>query len=357
MPKHLSALFLILALLVPHLEAWGEQLKVGVAGAEPFVIHGEPLDGLSVAIWKELAKLSELDYELKAYPNVAEVLAAVEAGELDVAIGPISITAQRAEQVDFTQPYYRSNLGLLGPVKKHNVIVALEPFFSFTFLYALGVLLLILAFVGTLVTLAERRANPEHFGKGLSGLGDGMWFAIVTMTTVGYGDKSPVTPLGRFFSAVWMLVATISFSTLTAGIATTFTLTNLQNTEITSPEMLKNRTVGVVAGSTGAQVASDFGASVIPKTNLHEAVSLLLENKVQAVVFDHPALKYYLQQNPTHGLRLAESHFQRQDYGFAMRRGGDHRVRINIALLKLQETGRLNDLEESWLAQVEESND
>ena len=74
-----------------------------------------------------------------------------------------------------------------------------------------------LTVVGGLIWLAERKANPDEFPGGVAGLGNGMWFAIVTMTTVGYGDRSPKTTVGRLLSAVWMLFATISFSTLRQG--------------------------------------------------------------------------------------------------------------------------------------------
>ena len=44
--------------------------------------------------------------------------------------------------------------------------------------------------VGSLIWLAERRRNAEQFAEPLAGIGSGMWFALVTLTTVGYGDKA-----------------------------------------------------------------------------------------------------------------------------------------------------------------------
>jgi voltage-gated potassium channel len=49
--------------------------------------------------------------------------------------------------------------------------------------------------------------------------GDGMWWALVTITTVGYGDIAPITPEGRAFGALLIIAGVILFSLLTANIA------------------------------------------------------------------------------------------------------------------------------------------
>jgi len=53
----------------------------------------------------------------------------------------------------------------------------------------------------TLLYLVEGQVQPEHFGS----IPRAMWWSIVTLTTVDYGDVTPVTPLGRFFAAVTAL--------------------------------------------------------------------------------------------------------------------------------------------------------
>ena len=59
----------------------------------------------------------------------------------------------------------------------------------------------------------EHAAQPESFGT----IGESLWWAVVTMTTVGYGDVYPVTPLGRILAAVIMLLG-VGIVALPAGI-------------------------------------------------------------------------------------------------------------------------------------------
>ena len=49
--------------------------------------------------------------------------------------------------------------------------------------------------------------------------GEGIWWALVTVTTVGYGDVVPVTPAGRLFAAILILGGVILFALLTANIS------------------------------------------------------------------------------------------------------------------------------------------
>jgi voltage-gated potassium channel len=53
-------------------------------------------------------------------------------------------------------------------------------------------------------------------------IGDGLWWAIVTMTTVGYGDVFPVTPAGRIAASVLMLLGIGFVAVITASVAAHF---------------------------------------------------------------------------------------------------------------------------------------
>jgi len=84
-------------------------------------------------------------------------------------------------------------LSLLG-----RVIFAERRALMGTVVIVLGLLLL----SATAMHLAERTAQPDRFGT----IPDAMWWAVQTLTAVGYGDVVPVTPAGRFVGGIVMLL-------------------------------------------------------------------------------------------------------------------------------------------------------
>jgi voltage-gated potassium channel len=75
---------------------------------------------------------------------------------------------------------------------------------------------------GLAVTEAERHVD----GANIQGVGDGWWWAITTMATVGYGDTYPVSPQGRIVGMSLMIMGVALLGTITASIASNFNITN-----------------------------------------------------------------------------------------------------------------------------------
>ena len=60
----------------------------------------------------------------------------------------------------------------------------------------MAIMVLILA--SSTLYVVERDAQPETFGS----IPHAMWWAMATLSSVGYGDVVPITPLGKFFAAI-----------------------------------------------------------------------------------------------------------------------------------------------------------
>ena len=78
---------------------------------------------------------------------------------------------------------------------------------------ALLFMLILLVFASSLMHVIEQSAQPEAFAN----IPDAMWWAVVTLTTVGYGDISPITPFGKLLGAVVTILGVGTFA-LPAGI-------------------------------------------------------------------------------------------------------------------------------------------
>jgi polar amino acid transport system substrate-binding protein len=325
-------------------------LAVGVAGSEPFVIgHSSPPHGLSLEVWRAVAARAGVRFKLVSKKSVASALADVASGKLDVAVGPISITAARSKRVRFTQPYFQASLAILAP-ERGGLWSRIRPFASRAFAAGVGALLLVLLVVGTLLWLAERHHNPEQFPETpLRGISNGIWLALVTMTTVGYGDRVPLSLAGRVVAGVWMVIALISASSLTAGIATALTLSQLDTGSIQRIEQLSRHPVAVVRGTTGARLAARHGARLVETRDLPQAVQRVTAHKADAVVFDRPMLQYYLKQHPSSNLEVSTKSYEPQGYGFAVRDDPALQHRLSVALLELAEQDQLGAIIDRWL--------
>ena len=78
--------------------------------------------------------------------------------------------------------------------------------------------LIIICFSAILVYFVEKGAQPEVFKN----IGDSMWWAVITFTTVGYGDIYPITPIGRILCAFISFVGIAMLAIPTGIISSAF---------------------------------------------------------------------------------------------------------------------------------------
>ena len=336
--------------------AQGQKLQVGVAGSAPFVIEDEgKIKGISIDIWKEIALAEGFNYELIPQKNVPAGLNAVAQGKLDVLIGPISITPERLarEEIDFTQPYFISQFGLLLPARS-SLWGRVAPLFGLAALSSTALLLVLLFVVGNLIWLAERRHNPEQFPPDYSnGVRNGIWFALVTLTTVGYGDRTPVSKAGQLIAGVWMVVTLVTVSSITAGLASALTAIISEEKareQFRSLKDLAGARMAVVAETAGAEWAEYYQARLTERETLEEAINLVVTGKTDGVIFDRPALRYYVRQHPEIKLRVSPLIVSSDTYGFVVPANNDAlEKKLDVLLLELQAERRVWEIADKWL--------
>jgi|UPI000149E22C ABC-type amino acid transport/signal transduction systems, periplasmic component/domain len=224
-------------------------LRVGLKETLPFVDiqKGQRPTGMSMLFWEMLNGKLAAKSEYHVFDSVEDMLTALERGEIDLSINPITVSEERLERLEFSQPFFISGTAMARP-EENRWLLFLENLFSWRFFSAIGLLALVILLFGFLVWLFERKKNPAQFQKGWRGIFDGFWWSAVTMTTVGYGDKSPVSRGGRAVAVVWMFAAILLISGLTAGVASALTVSRLES-NITEAEDLQGLRTGTVGGS------------------------------------------------------------------------------------------------------------
>ena len=273
-----------------------EKYVIGITYTPPFVMkENGKWSGLSISSWELVNRELEKNYEFREYPDLNSLLTAIETGEIDFSINPITVTDQRMAKMDFSQPYFISHTAIARR-SGSKIWNYLSNLLSWNFISAILILVGVVFIFGFLVWIFERKANKEEFGEGPRGILQGFWWSAVTMTTVGYGDKSPRTFGGRFIGLIWMFMAIIMISSLTAGIASSLTVQNIQD-EINSIEDLGRFEVTTVQSSSSLELLEQYNVETQKVTNAEEGIDLLLNKKTRLFVYDQPILNYLIEQS------------------------------------------------------------
>ncbi|WP_404400736.1 transporter substrate-binding domain-containing protein [Idiomarina seosinensis] len=329
-----------------------EPLTVAVRVNAPFVMETENgYEGLAIQLWKEIAEQLDQPYQFEPM-GLNAVIDGVEQGHYDVGIGALTVTADREQRLDFSQPFHNGGLAIAVPSQNTSTWWAVaKRFASVEFLTILLILAVVLLIAGALVWLFERRLNTEEFpSKPVQGLGSGFWWAAVTMTTVGYGDKSPRSLGGRIVSLVWMFTCVIIISSFTASIASSLTVSQFQS-KVSASSDLPHARVATLANSATAKWLHQQNIGFESFTDLETALNRLESGRLDAVIYDESILRYSVRSQALNDIRLLPERVLPQDYGFVLPQGSKLREPLNQELLRVVQSAEWRQLKESYLGQ------
>jgi len=312
-------------------------LKVGIKHSPPYAIRGKDgtWSGISVELWRTIADQLGFKSAIREV-DLQELLDGLKSGKLDVGVAALTITSDREEVLDFTHPFQTSGLGIAVPTESETTLSQVLGGFPYlAFLKVLGLLLVALLGAAVLIWLFERRANRSQFGGGARGVGSGFWWAAVTLTTVGYGDKAPATLGGRAVGFVWMFISLFVVSAFTATIAAILTTTQLEGGVVGPQDLYKVR-VATVAGSTSQDYLNEKRIPAVTVRTAADALKMLVTGEADAVVYDAPILRYLAtKEMPSGAIRVLPHRFRLQHYALGLPEDSPIRENVNRKLLKL----------------------
>ena len=378
--------------LCTTLDAGFTMLASGVAMAD--VTSDQQLTGFDVSLRERvLTEKLHLNYTVRLLASYGELQVKTRVGECDVGWAPFYQTGSRERCtehdslcrslpvavddstswepyrccVDFSTHYVDWELAIvhtpppMGGGKSFTqalMSVFTEPFFfnfmSFVFIFV--------AIFGLLVWCAERGRNPEFPERFLDGIDDGIWWAMVTVSTVGYGDKCPRTPLGRLIATFWILIGLALSSILVGHMSESFTAHVTVEREAFSLSGL--RICGYPVTFSEPWLAA-IPHTPVEATDISGCVDLFRDGLVDAIVMDQPVISYFVRKDAWSVRALAEQRMQVSPAdGFTKPRVGlvfpersvaaasasnvDHRTAINAALLDLLSETEMLNLQQRW---------
>lgn len=333
----------IILLLMIVTMSFSEKVKVAIHDFPPCIM-GE--DGFDIDVWKYVANDLDIDYEFVHIDKFKDIIPGIRDGVYDIAIAGITINDERETIIDFSHPYMRSGLGILvNKEKKWGAVYTVVEFIKNTWkdLVTFFIFMILCAIIMWYLERGKKSFND----KPVQGIGDAAYWANTTITSTGYGDKTPLTPQGKVFAVIVMYVGIYFMAPYI-----TAKMSHMMNTEsmkysVNNSNDLRDKRVATVKSTTSVESLYKIGAKTIEYDNIDQCYISLKNKNVDAVVFDMPVLNYLTQKN-NDNIVMIKDIFDYQYYGIALKEGSPLREKINISLLKLTKSDDYNRLYNKW---------
>ena len=315
-----------------------EPIRVVASELPPCVFADEELSGFSIVLWEAMADELELDYELDLL-SFDEKLDAIRTKRADVAIGCISVSAERERDMDFTHALTTNGFSAASLIE-----ASLIPSFSDESLKMLLVLLLFVIFFAHLMWWSEhgQSAISDHYFPGVF---QSIWFSLVTMSTVGYGDIAPQRWLGRISAALLILTGVTAFGVIFSQFAADAIGQRAAN-PVHSISDLRTYVIGTKEGTAAEIYLNSLGVETKAHGHLVEATEAMRDGDVDVVMHDTLAITHLVQHSED--LVMTGPGFSPHYIGIALQESSPLRESINAALLKLQSDGRYQAVHDRW---------
>ncbi|PAV77007.1 hypothetical protein WR25_00124 [Diploscapter pachys] len=293
------------------------------------------------------------------------LIGALVSGSADIALGPLSVMAERENDIDFTVPYY-DLVGMTIMMKKTDVEYSLFKFMKVlewpVWLCILGAYI----FTSFLLFAFDRFSpysytnNREQFKneqeRRVFSLKECLWFCMTSLTPQG-GGEAPKNISGRLVAATWWLFGFIIIASYTANLAAFLTVSRLEQPISIWKEMSLNESMTPKERSRLAvwdyPVSDKFTnmwrymqESKLPES-MDEAINRVL-NSVDGFAYIGDATEIGYAALTNCKLQQVGSEFSRKPFAIAVQSGHPLRDPISSAILVLLNQRRLETLKEKW---------
>lgn len=332
----------------------GKKLQVGLFINQPFANQNkEECNGFCVDLWKEMAADLGQSFEFVPYTNVTDLLNATAQNKVDLAIGNISITHDREEIVEFTQPYLQGGLQIMIDEKRESSWKRLWNGLrdsGHLMIFSIGISVIL---VGTVfLTLGERRWNQEFHPDWANGLSES-FYHVMSITMTGKSTHRGLPgPFGKILAGIWLAFGVAVVAYITSSVTSVMTVNRLKG-NINGPQDLPGHHVGSITGTLSQKYCEDQNLNTSTYSNLADAVKAMLNHEIDVIVFDAMILQWFDNAHPDLPITEVGPIFLKKYYGFALPIKSALRHDINQSLLKQQESGFTETLRKHYFGDIQ----
>lgn len=321
-------------------------VRVGVYVHPPFVIkEGGHYSGMAIELWEWLAEQHNLTSDYIEYNNIGALVDAIVSDRVDAGVTNITVTKERAEQIDFTHSWYDAGLrvmvyedGSSGFVKVFRGLQDSGHLKAYAWL--LGIIIL----ATILVTLFDRRFDknfPERWRDGYAE----SFYTVMSVVTSGKppARKNLFGWIGRIWQACWLVCGIALLAYVTSSVTSVMTTLSLTG-QINSVADLPRHLVGVQTGSIAERFAKENGLVHLKFDHIEEAVGALKESEIDAIIEDAPVLEYYVHKHPEESLKVVGPIFEPDKYAFALEYHSQYTRDLTVDVIGAYEDGVIEEL-------------
>jgi ABC-type amino acid transport substrate-binding protein len=352
MTRYLLALTLILAagMIAPAtaVDTHPKPIKIAVKEFPPLVFKDHK--GFCIDLANIICEKNRLMPEFVMVDSVPALLEAVESGRCALGFAGITITPEREKRVDFSQPFFESGLTIAVRNETISQITSIGHAVLGVIGLSIALFFVGLTVVAHLVWWIERDDNddqgfPTAYFKGIT---DAYWWAVVTMSTVGYGDKRPKKIGGRLIAAIWMFIGIIWFAGLTATLSSALTVDRIRHGEISDLPDLYGKKVAVIQDTTSEDFLRYHNVKMVLVQSLSDLLERLKAGRVDAIVYDAPPLMYAAKLDPD--IKVVGKRFADQSYGIVFPNSGAEALKelFDIEIMLSRQSGEYQKIYDKW---------
>ncbi|KAL8573220.1 hypothetical protein ACOMHN_036205 [Nucella lapillus] len=354
-------------------------LRIGALQGIPFtkrmvqngtVVYG----GFCFDIVNAMAKYLNFSYEVIEPPdarfgyededgNWSGMVGMLIRGELDMAVGPFSITPDRMAVVDFTVLYMEDGGGLLTKKdhSKPDLLNVFRPFPLSVWVMITGVVVV----AGVVLNITTKLSNYTFYSdecerqdcpKTSWSLRECVMMIFGSLMTQGV-SRHPDTCSGRVVLGCWWVFAILIVSMYTASLAALLTVRITSNVNSIQDLAASNLVPVTITGGywwslfmkTDAPVYRTVASRMAgaPKIAVREDALKMVYDGTAAYIADMNVVRF-LQGQDCKNLHLAATGFNSNGLGFALPKNAYYKEAVNNIILKLQEGGFLAMWEKEW---------